>query len=103
MRPKPGPIVDHTTGKVVGKHDGLWNYTVGQNAKLAGMSFQMFVAKKDPEKNEVHIVPGSYALLNQPIFIQFNHPIENMQLCNQELWFVKSGIGSGLMPLIPFH
>ncbi|KAF8150428.1 tRNA-specific 2-thiouridylase [Pholiota molesta] len=32
ITPNPGPIVDKLTGKVVGKHSGLWNYTLGQNA-----------------------------------------------------------------------
>ncbi|KAG8217777.1 tRNA methyl transferase-domain-containing protein [Butyriboletus roseoflavus] len=57
--PKPGPIVDMTTGKQAGIHDGLWSYTIGQGARISGMPQRMFVAKKDPETNTIFIVPGA--------------------------------------------
>ncbi|KAG6376402.1 tRNA-specific 2-thiouridylase [Boletus reticuloceps] len=57
--PKPGPIVDMTTGKKAGVHQGLWNYTIGQGAKMSGMPQRMFVAKKDPRANVIFVVPGA--------------------------------------------
>jgi len=59
LAPKPGPIVDHVTGSPLGRHSGLWNYTIGQGAKLPGMPTQMFVAQKDLAKNELRLVSGS--------------------------------------------
>ena len=59
--PNPGPIVHHITGVRLGTHNGLWNYTIGQGAKLAGMPAQMFVSRKDTLTNELHLVPSSYA------------------------------------------
>ena len=59
----PGDIVNLQTGEVVGRHDGLWNYTIGENARLAGMKTKMNVAKKDLETNTVYVVPGSYVFL----------------------------------------
>ncbi|KAN0077026.1 tRNA-specific 2-thiouridylase [Tylopilus felleus] len=56
--PKPGPIVDLTTGKQVGVHQGLWSYTIGQGAKLSGMPQRMFVTKKDPQTSTIFVVPG---------------------------------------------
>ena len=56
--PKPGPIVDLITGKTIGKHRGLFEYTIGQNAGIAGMPQKMFVAKKDSKENTVYVVPG---------------------------------------------
>ncbi|KAJ9119027.1 hypothetical protein QFC22_003517 [Naganishia vaughanmartiniae] len=46
-------------GVIVGQHDGLWHYTIGQKAKLGGMDQKYFVARKDPRNNEVVVVPGS--------------------------------------------
>lgn len=59
IAPKPGPIVDMTTGKQAGVHQGLWSYTIGQGAKISGMLERMFVARKDPETNTIFIVPGA--------------------------------------------
>ncbi|PPQ99221.1 hypothetical protein CVT24_009240 [Panaeolus cyanescens] len=57
--PNPGPIVHKLTGKVVGQHTGLWDYTIGQNARVPGMPEKMFVASKDVEANTIFVVPGS--------------------------------------------
>ncbi|KAI0934477.1 hypothetical protein AcV5_006307 [Taiwanofungus camphoratus] len=59
ITPSPGSIIDVRTGKSVGTHAGMWSYTVGQGARLPGMPEKMFVAQKDPRKNEIYIVPGS--------------------------------------------
>lgn len=59
IAPKPGPIVDMTTGKQAGVHQGLWSYTIGQGAKISGMPQRMFVATKDPETNTIFVVPGA--------------------------------------------
>ncbi|KAF9555224.1 5-methylaminomethyl-2-thiouridylate-methyltransferase [Agrocybe pediades] len=59
ITPKPGPIVNKLTGEVIGEHEGLWNFTIGQNARVAGMKEKMFVVKKDAEKNAILVVPGS--------------------------------------------
>ncbi|KAF8176020.1 tRNA-specific 2-thiouridylase [Pholiota molesta] len=59
ITPNPGPIVDKLTGKVVGQHSGLWNYTLGQNARVPGMEQRMFVGGKDVETNTIYLVAGS--------------------------------------------
>lgn len=64
----PGPIIDLTTNKEIGKHTGLWTYTIGEKAKIGGMPMKMYVAKKDPRKNIVYVVPGSYGSLVFPSF-----------------------------------
>lgn len=56
---KPGNIVDMATGKVVGHHDGLWQFTIGQRARIMSMSEKAFVAHKDVEKNEIQVVLGT--------------------------------------------
>lgn len=56
---KPGPIVDLTTDRVLGTHNGIWSYTIGQGARIPGMPQKMFVARKDAARNEIYVVPGS--------------------------------------------
>lgn len=58
--PNPGPIIDMTNSQQIAIHQGLWNYTVGQGAKIRGCRTRMFVAKKDLETNTVFVVPGSH-------------------------------------------
>ncbi|KAF9053117.1 tRNA-specific 2-thiouridylase [Panaeolus papilionaceus] len=57
--PNPGPIVHKLTGKVLGQHSGLWDYTIGQSARVPGMPEKMFVLSKDVETNTIYVVPGS--------------------------------------------
>ena len=53
IRPKPGNIVD-SKGNILGKHTGLYNYTIGQRKGL-GISHTtpLFVLGFDVDKNEV--------------------------------------------------
>ncbi|KAJ9092795.1 hypothetical protein QFC21_006670 [Naganishia friedmannii] len=55
---KKGNIIT-IEGVIVGQHNGLWHYTIGQKAKLGGMDQKYFVARKDAGRNEVVVVPGS--------------------------------------------
>lgn len=52
--PKPGKIVDKT-GKVIGAHNGIWNYTIGKRKGLTGGGNQkpLYVIKIDAEKNQI--------------------------------------------------
>ena len=56
--PKPGPIVHKLTGKVVGEHTGLWQFTIGQNLRWPGLPERLFVSSKDIESNTIYVVPG---------------------------------------------
>ncbi|KAJ3566818.1 hypothetical protein NP233_g6765 [Leucocoprinus birnbaumii] len=58
LPPNPGPIVDKTTGKVVGQHKGIWSYTIGEGARIAGVPERLFVSGKDPTSNTIYVVPG---------------------------------------------
>jgi len=59
---RPGNIVDLSTGKVMGRHDGLMYYTLGQRQGLGiggtGTGEPWFVADKDLERNELLVVQG---------------------------------------------
>jgi tRNA-specific 2-thiouridylase len=51
----PGPFVDES-GKVIGRHKGLANYTIGQRDKLGlALGFPVYVYKMDRATNTVHV------------------------------------------------
>ena len=56
IKPKKGKIVD-TAGKIIGEHDGLFYYTIGQrhglNIKTGGGPY--FVVQKNIKKNELAV------------------------------------------------
>ena len=54
LPPRKGNIVD-CDGKVVGSHDGYWNYTIGQRKGLGigGSAHPLYVVSIVPERNEV--------------------------------------------------
>ena len=55
VNPKPGDIVD-TDGKVLGHHEGMWNYTIGQRKGLGiAAPYPLYVVALDPEKNTVTV------------------------------------------------
>ena len=56
----PGDVIDIDTQKIVGKHIGLMNYTIGQRRGLniGGMDDKMFVVGKGLEKNVLYICLG---------------------------------------------
>ncbi|KAF7799614.1 hypothetical protein EIP86_010852 [Pleurotus ostreatoroseus] len=56
---KPGNIIEVSSGRVVGHHDGLWRFTIGQRARIMSMTDKAFVAYKDFAKNEIQVVLGT--------------------------------------------
>ncbi len=53
VKPKKGNIVDKT-GKILGTHDGIWNYTIGQRKGLGiSASEPLYVLELRKETNEV--------------------------------------------------
>ncbi len=55
-----GDIIDSDTGKVVGKHDGIEFYTIGQREGLGvgGAKEPYFVCGKDKEANFIYVAMG---------------------------------------------
>lgn len=52
-----GPVIDISTSEVIGKHEGLNKYTIGQRRGLniGGSDNRMYVVKKDIENNFLYI------------------------------------------------
>ncbi len=74
---QPGDIIT-TDGKVIGKHDGLMYYTLGQRRGLAiggskgGTGERWFVVKKDMENNVLYVHQGedSELLYTKTLFMK---------------------------------
>ncbi len=57
---KPGELVLLESGKVVGEHDGLSSFTIGQNARVHSVPNRLYVASKDIVKNRIYLVDSLY-------------------------------------------
>lgn len=56
VKPKPGKIIDKSSGKFLGMHDGAIYYTLGQRHGLdIGGGLPYYVSGKDMGKNEVYV------------------------------------------------
>lgn len=70
----PGPFIDET-GKVVGEHKGILNYTIGQRDKLGiALGHPVYVYKIDKENNAVHVAPKSW-LFSKALFAGDFNPV----------------------------
>jgi tRNA-specific 2-thiouridylase len=56
IKPVEGPIIEMSTGKIIGQHKGIHLFTIGQRKRL-GVSFPypLYVVKIDPSKNAVYV------------------------------------------------
>lgn len=61
LKKDPGDIVNVDTLEVIGKHDGLMNYTIGQrrNVGVSGYVDKHFVVGKNVEKNTLYVAFGN--------------------------------------------
>jgi len=74
LKGKKGEIIDIETNKVVGEHNGLMNYTIGQrkNVGLSGDEKRHYVCGKDNNKNVLYVAYGedSKYLLSDEVIIE---------------------------------
>ncbi len=58
IKQKPGDIIDIETNEVLGQHDGIMFFTIGQNKNLGlnGLKYRYFICKKDIDKNILYVV-----------------------------------------------
>ncbi len=69
---KPGNIID-VTGKIIGTHDGIINFTIGQRRgiKIAGKN-PMYVIKINSEKNSITVGSKKNLLIKKMILRDLN-------------------------------
>lgn len=77
LKEKQGDIVDFENNKVVGKHNGVWFYTIGQRHGLGigGSDIPYFVQGKDVKNNIIFVVKGinnPKLLSNKVVLNNFN-------------------------------
>ena len=81
---KPGNIIDEKTNQIVGKHNGISKYTIGQRKGLGiGGGFGetgecWFVSKKDVKNNIIYVAQGNNDILYSDALI-----------CNNFNWIPK--------------
>ncbi len=80
LKEKDGDIVDLEKNKVVGKHNGIWFFTIGQRhgIKIGGTKEPYFVAQKNVEKNILYVVEGR----NNPLLFKNTLFLKNLQTVN---------------------
>jgi len=63
---KPGMIIDYN-GKVLGEHQGITNYTLGQrkNINIGGLKEPYYVLKIDSKKNSIIVGPRHFAFFDK--------------------------------------
>ncbi len=62
LKPNPGDIINVETNEIIGTHNGLMNYTIGQrkNVGLSGDEKRHYVCGKNVEKNILYVAFGSH-------------------------------------------
>lgn len=77
--PNPGVFKDVDTGKVVGNHDGIHQWTVGQRIPLSGQKQKAYVVSKDLDSQTIQICFGQHhpALYSQHFYTDTPHWIDN--------------------------
>lgn len=75
---EPGEIVD-MEGNVLGKHKGLFHYTIGQREGI-GISnkYPLYVLAKDIEKNQLKVGPKKYLKVSGLIASDLNILVDNL-------------------------
>ncbi|CAK5269657.1 unnamed protein product [Mycena citricolor] len=56
--PSPGPLKLLSSGKEVGRHNGLWSFTIGENVRITGMPERLFAVRKDIPSNTIFVGPA---------------------------------------------
>ncbi|KAH9997616.1 5-methylaminomethyl-2-thiouridylate-methyltransferase [Russula vinacea] len=72
VTPRPGPILEIDTNVPLGRHNGLWTYTIGQGARLPGLATRLFVASKDHRKNAIYVALPDHPALFTSIIVSDN-------------------------------
>jgi len=69
LKEKPGKIID-TTGRVLGKHQGLWFYTIGQRKGIGLPGGPYFVLDKDIKRNFLIVTKNEKDLFKKELVCQ---------------------------------
>lgn len=59
VSPMPGNFVDINTGQIVGRHQGIHNYTTGQGVNIGGQSEKLFAIRKMSDQKTILVGAGT--------------------------------------------
>lgn len=101
LRPEaaaPGDIVD-TEGHVLGRHEGVINYTIGQRRGLGigGLADPLYVVKLDAERRQVVVGPKAM-LSTRTIPVQQINWLGDAPFTSQEAWSLAVKVRSTRPP-----
>lgn len=91
---KPGNFVDIDSGKVVGTHQGIHTWTIGQRCNISGVPKAYFVYRKDLQASTIYVAAGTdhpflwtdMFYTNDPVWIG-KSPLESTNLLNCQFRF----------------
>jgi tRNA-specific 2-thiouridylase len=64
--PGEGQVIEIGTGKVLGKHEGIHSYTIGQRKRLGVATGKpLYVAKIDPANNAIYVGPKEATMIKE--------------------------------------
>jgi len=69
LKSKPGNIIN-TSGAVIGKHQGLWFYTIGQRKGIGFSKGPFYVLDKDIKKNTLIVTKNEKDLYKKELIIK---------------------------------
>lgn len=69
LKTKPGKIADQS-GKIIGSHEGLWFYTIGQRRGIGLSGGPFYVTAKNLKKNILVVSKNQKDLLKKEIFVK---------------------------------
>jgi len=89
---KEGNIINIITNEIIGKHNGLANYTIGQRKGLniGGNISRMYVVGKNIDKNELYVANGDdndYLISTSSLITNFNFINNNKTFNNLKARF----------------
>jgi tRNA-specific 2-thiouridylase len=66
FKEQQGNFIDVSTGKIIGQHNGYWQYTIGQRKGIGIAAPQpLYVIKIEPENNQVFVGDKDTLLINK--------------------------------------
>lgn len=80
--PNTGNFAEKSTGKALGKHDGFWQYTIGQRKGIGIAAPEpLYVIDIDAESNTVYVDKQSELYSNTLILdeIEFSYPFDEIE------------------------
>jgi tRNA-specific 2-thiouridylase len=75
---KEGDILDYKTGKFLGRHDGIINYTIGQRKRISVSSqVPLYVIKINAKESQIFVGTEEYLLRTTCEIEEFNLSVKN--------------------------